>query len=116
FDTDIYRNRCFIIPVNDIDSNSFKTISVNKVIKNRICIQMFFGHSDLMKLVDNSKEIIGYKACNLPKDSMLFSRAFISYKNCVEMRSRNMKTSQLKETDSCNSKLVERTDSTQFNF
>ncbi len=112
-DPEIYRSRCFIIPVEEQDSTMFKKLNVEEGIKGRICIQMFFGHSDLLQLVnDKGKEIIAYRACNLPKDSMFFSRVFISYKNCTEKK-RNEISSNV---DSCNSKLVERTDSTQFFF
>lgn len=113
-DPEIYRARCFIIPVKEQDSIKFINLNIKEAIKGRVSIQMFFGHSDLLKLInDTRKEMINYKACNLPKDSMFFSRVFISYKNCVEMK-RNETNEN--ETDSCNSKLVERTDSTQFVF
>lgn len=113
-DPEIYRSRCFIIPVNEKDSIKFKKLNIEEGIKGRICIQMFLGHSDLLRLVnDKGKEIINFKACNLPKDSMFFSRVFLSYKNCVEIKKNETKTN---DVDSCNSKLVERTDSTQGFF
>lgn len=113
-DPEIYRARCFIVPVKEQDSMKFKNLNIEEALKGRVSIQMFFGHSDLLKLInDKSKEMINYKACNLPNDSMFFSRVFISYKNCVEMK-RNEANGN--EADSCNSKLVERTDSTQFIF
>jgi len=113
-DPETYRARCFIIPVKEQDSSVFKKLNVEEGIKGKISIQMFFGHSDLLKLVnDKGKEIINYRACNLPKDSMFFSRVFISYKNCVVIKRSEANGN---EVDSCNSKLVERTDSTQFFF
>ncbi|MBN9350357.1 MAG: hypothetical protein J0H55_06700 [Chitinophagaceae bacterium] len=113
-DPEIYRARCFIIPVDEKDTTTFRKLNVEKGIKGRICIQMFLGHSDLLKLVnDRNKDIISYKACNLPKDSMFFSRVFISYKNCVEIKRTDAKGNV---DDSCNSKLVERTDSTEGFF
>jgi hypothetical protein len=113
-DPEVYRARCFIIPVKEQDSIKFRRLNVKEGIEGRICIQMFFGHSDLLKLVnDRGKEIINYKACNLPKDSMFFSRVFISYKNCVEIKRRDANENN---ADSCNSKLVERTDSTEGFF
>ncbi|MEI6811120.1 MAG: hypothetical protein WCK60_03685 [Candidatus Nomurabacteria bacterium] len=113
-DPEVYGARCYIIPAKEQDSSEFKKLNIEEGIKGRVSIQMFLGHSDLLKLVnDKNKEIIKYKGCNLPKDSMFFSRVFISYKNCVEIK-RN--ESNASDADSCNSKLVERTDSTQGSF
>lgn len=113
-DPEIYGSRCFIIPVNEQDSINFNKLNVEDAIKGRVSIQMFFGHPDFMNLInDKRKRIISYKVCNLPKDSMFFSKVFISYKNCVEIK-RN--ETNVNDVDSCNSKLVERTDSTQFFF
>jgi hypothetical protein len=75
---------------------------------------MFFRHPGLLQLIDDPrKEIITFRACNLPKDSMFFSRAFVSYKNCMVMKKNETDTN---DSDSCNSILVERTDSTQLFF
>jgi hypothetical protein len=109
-DPEISRSRCYIIPVIEQDSIDFKKLNVEEGIRGKISIQMFFGHSDLLKLIhDKNKERITYKACNLPSDSIFYSRVFISYKNCVEMKDSGT-------TDSCNSVLIERTDSTEFLF
>lgn len=113
-DPEVYRARCFIFPVCEQDTAVFKKFNVEDGIRGKISIQMFFGHPDLLKLVnDKNKGVISYRACNLPKDSMFFSRVFIDYKNCVEVKRKDTAAIYV---DSCNSKLVERTDSTEFFF
>jgi|GEM_PF-5036928 len=106
--------RCFIIPVEERDSSKFINLNVEQGIIGRVCIQIFFGRPDLLKLVnDKRKERIDFKACNLPQDSMFFSRAFVSYKNCVEIKKSDNNEN---DADSCNSKMVDRTDSTEGYF
>jgi hypothetical protein len=49
--------------------------------------------------------------CVIYQKILCFSKVFINYKYCIEFRSKNMTA---ENTYNCSSKLVERTDSTEY--
>ncbi len=110
-------NIIYIIPVDEKDSAVFKKMNVVDAIQHKICIQLNTGcFSNFYK--DEFKKIMAYKACNLPFNSMFYSRAFISYKNYSEVLIRptdkNGKPIKLSQEDSCNTKVITSTDSSSF--
>jgi hypothetical protein len=112
-----HNNRMYIIPVDEKDSVVFKKMNVVDAIQGEICIQLNTGcFSDFYN--DVSKKIMAYKACNLPYDSMFYSRAFVYYKNYSEVLIRptdkNGKPIKLRQEDSCNTKVITETDSSSF--
>lgn len=114
-----HNNRMYIIPVNEKDSVVFKKMNVIDAIQGKICIQLNTGcFSNFYN--DANKKIMAYKACNLPYDSMFYSRAFVYYKNYAEVlihpKDKNGKPIKLRHEDSCNTKVITETDSSSFNI
>ncbi|MDP3929527.1 MAG: hypothetical protein Q8R57_10935 [Bacteroidota bacterium] len=114
-----HNNRVYVIPANEKDSNAFKRKNVVDAIKGKICIQLNIGcFSNFYS--DVNKRIMAYKACNLPYDSMFYSKAFIHYKNYTEVLIRPTdeagKSIKLRREDSCNTKVITETDSSSFNI
>lgn len=118
-DFDYLRNRIFIIPVPELDSQDFIKADINIWGNNRLSIQIIFNHDDLLTLDENpSKELLLKRLCNLPLDSIYFSRVYISYKNLREVRIRQIGKNGLEtydtQSDSCNTRMVDVSDSSTF--
>jgi hypothetical protein len=112
-------NQIYIIPVDIEDSSIFKTIDVDKAIKNKICIQLNTGcFSNFCN--EFRKNVMSYKACNLPYEKMYYSRVFIQYKNYEEVlispTDNNGQPIKLETQDSCNTKVITGTDTSVFNY
>jgi len=113
-------DKVYIIPSDIEDSTQFKKVDVEKSIKNKVSIFMIIGLNNLGKLSDaKNKGILTSKPCNLPYDSMKYSRVFISYKNYSDTEGRiyaKTHNEKYREEDSCNTKAIFYTDSSSFNI
>jgi len=118
-DFDYLRNRVFLIPVPELDSKQFVEADVNIWGNNRLSIQMIFNHSDLLEMDENpDKELLLKRLCNMPLDSIYFSRVYISYNNLREVRIRQLQKSGVEtyvtQPDSCNTRMADANDSSSF--
>lgn len=118
--TPTWGDKVYIIPSDIQDSIQFKKVDVEKAIKNKVSIFMIIGLNNLRKLSeDKNSGVLAFKPCNLPSDSMKYSRVFISYKNysdSEQMTYSKTHNIQYRQEDSCNTKAVFYTDSSSFDI
>lgn len=103
--------------MDERDSAVFKKMNVVDAIKGRVCIQLNAGCFSTF-YNDSSKKIMANRACNLPYDSMFYSRVYVYYKNYSEVlihpTDKDGKPIKLRQRDSCNTKVITETDSSSF--
>lgn len=113
-------DKVYIIPSDIQDSIQFKKVDIEKAIKNKVSIFMIVGLNNLRKLSnDKNSGVLTSKPCNLPYDSMKYSRVFISYKNYSDTEQITYSKThdmQYRDKDSCNTKSVFYTDSSSLDI
>jgi hypothetical protein len=120
FNEEICGDRLYVIPVIGVDNNIFKKIDVLKAIEKSLCIQMHLDRKRFLSILnDKSKSLLMHKVCNLPCDSMYYSRVFISYKNYESMvlwhYDKNHNIVKVNNyADSCSTKVIMETDSSEI--
>ena len=121
FNTEMFGDKLYIIPVAGVDSNTFKRMDVLKTVGKSVCIQMHLDHEKFLSILNSKSEsALMHKVCNLPSDSMYYTRIFISYKNYDSLilwhydKNHNIVKAN-NDIDSCGTKVIMETDSSEVN-
>ncbi len=116
YNEDIYGDLLFIIPVSEMDSNIFKTQNVRYYLEKSLSIQVYFNHKIFISLIeDKNRKLLPQKSCSMPPGSMYYSKVNLSYQNYAEVihaeYDKNNKLVRSSIRDSCNTRVIQETDS-----